>query len=424
MKVGIIGAGFTGLTAGLRLAKKGHEVVILEAGEKVGGLAGGFKDKGWDWELDYHYHHWFSNDDRIKRLAREINHKIFFKRPKTSTLYAGSIYQLDSPLSLLKFPHLSLIDRIRTGLVLAYLKLYKDWKSLEKITSRQFLTLSMGRKSWEVLWEPLFRNKFGKYADSIPASWFWARIKKRTPSLGYPEGGFQEFADSISKIILEKKGNIVLKAEVRSITKKKGKIRVDVGDKSYQFDKVICTLPTTLFTRLTHDLPKAYIDNLKTLVGIGAATLVISLTDKYFDDETYWLNINEKKFPFLAVIEHTNLVDKKNYSNEHLLYIANYLKTNHKYYLKTAKQLTAEYYPYLKKINPGLKKSMIKKSWVFKSPFAQPIFPLNYSKHVPGLKTPIDGLFLANMQQVFPWDRGTEFAVELGDRVAKLVDNK
>jgi len=421
MRIGIIGAGFTGLTAGLRLVKKGHEVVIFESGKKIGGLAGGFKDKGWDWELDYHYHHWFSSDKHIKKLAKEIKHKIFFRRPKTSTRYSGEIYQLDSPISLLKFPHLSFFDRLRTGLVIAYLRYYPNWKPLEKITSKQFLVLSMGRRSWEVLWEPLFKSKFGRYADTIPASWFWARIKKRTSSLGYPVGGFQEFTDSIGSEIKKHKGKIICDAKVENITRNKEKVIIETYGKKYNFDKVICTLPTPIFINLVENLPQSYIKNLRSLIGIGAATLVVSLNQKFFTDGTYWLNINEKDFPFLALIEHTNLVDKKYYKNEHLLYVANYVSPEHEYFKKSAKQLTKQFYPFLKKINPKFRKSQINKSWVFKTPFAQPIFPLNYSKHIPKLQTPVEGLYLANMQQIFPWDRGTEFAVELGETVAKLI---
>jgi protoporphyrinogen oxidase len=423
MKIGIIGAGFTGLTAGLRLTKKGHDVVILEAGKRVGGLAGGFKEKGWNWELDYHYHHWFSSDSNIKKLAKEVKHDIFFKRPKTSTLYKGGIFQLDSPLSLLRFPHLSLFDRLRTGLVLAYLRYYPDWKPLEKMTSKQFLTLSMGKKSWEVLWEPLFKNKFGKFAEAIPASWFWARIKKRTPSLGYPVGGFQEFADSIGSQVKKHGGEITCDVVVEKIIRSERKISIVTSGKIFSFDKVICTLPTPVFTSIAKELPQSYKKNLKSLVGIGAATLVASLNEGFFDDGTYWLNINENNFPFLALVEHTNLVDKKHYKNEHLLYVANYLPEEHKYFSMSAKQLMDKFFPYLKRINPKFKKSTIKKSWVFKTPFAQPIFPLNYSKHIPPFKTPVEGLYLANMQQIFPWDRGTEFAVDIGNKVAILVDS-
>lgn len=421
MKVGIIGAGYTGLAAGLRLAKEGHDVVIFEADEKVGGLAGGFKEKGWEWPLDYHYHHWFIGDKPIKNLAKEINNKIFFLRPKTSTLYKGKIFQLDSPLSLLKFPHIPFFDRLRTGLVIAYLRINPRWKPLEKVTSKEFLIKSMGRKSWEVLWKPLFVSKFGKYADKISASWFWARIRTRTPSLGYPTGGFQVFGEDIQKLMQKHNGKIVCNTKVEEISRINNKIIISTPKKQYKFDKVICTLPAFAFIKITKGLQKSYIDSLKPLLGIGAATLILSLKHKFFEDGTYWLNVNDKGHPFLALVEHTNYIDKKHYNNEHLLYIGKYLETTHKLFNLSKEELLGVYEKYLKKINPKFDKSWIINSYLFRSTFAQPVFPLNYSKQIPDIKTSIDGLYLANMQQIYPWDRGTTFAVELGEKVANLV---
>lgn len=421
MKVGIIGAGYTGLAAGLRLAKKGHNVVILEADNKVGGLAGGFKEKGWEWPLEYHYHHWFTGDKAIKDLAREIGNKIFFLRPKTSTLYDGKIFQIDSPISLLKFPYISLFDRFRTGLVIAYLRINPKWKPFEKITSKEFLIKSMGRKSWEVLWKPLFVSKFGKYADKISAAWFWARIKVRTPSLGYPTGGFQGFAENVQKLIHKHNGNILCNTKVEEISKINNKIIVNTPKKQYKFDKVICTLPASTFIKMTKGLQKSYINNLKPLLGIGAVTLILSLKHKFFEDGTYWLNVNDKGHPFLALVEHTNFVDKKHYNNEHLVYIGNYLEVTHKFFGLSKEELLKVYEKYLKKINPKFDKSWVINSYLSKSAFAQPIFPLNYSKQIPDIETSIDGLYLANMQQIYPWDRGTNFAVELGEKVADLV---
>ncbi len=138
-------------------------------------------------------------------------------------------------------------------------------------------------------------------------------------------------------------------------------------------------------------------------------------------DNTYWLNIGSKHFPFLAIVEHTNFMDKKYYNNEHIVYVGNYLPLEHPYYKKDAVDLIREFYPYLKTINPEFDRKWINRAYLFKAPFAQPVIPLNYSKIIPSLETPIQGLYLANIQQVYPWDRGTNYAVELGEKVAKLV---
>lgn len=421
MKIAIIGAGFVGLAAGYKLVKEGHEVTIFEVGDKPGGLAAGFSDPNWKWTLEEHYHHWFTSDSFVRDLAKEIGHEVIFTRPITSVLVGKKIYQLDSPLSLLAFPHLSLVDRLRTGATLAYLRYTPFWKSLENFTAKDFLIKTMGDTAWKILWEPLFVGKFGKDAANIPAIWFWARIKKRSASLGYPEGGFQEFASNIAKQIEMKRGKIKYGARVEKIEKRGKKVCLTVGGEGHNFNKVICTLPTPLFLKITKGLPMDYVQSLKPLKGLGAVTLVLATKKRFFRDGTYWLNVSQRGYPFLAVVEHTHLVPKRNYGNDNMLYVGNYLSQDHRYFSASTEELIDEFTPWLRKINPWFSKTQIRKSWVFKAPFAQPIVPLRYSKDVPPLTTPLNNLFLANMQQVYPWDRGTNYAVELGQRVAEIV---
>jgi len=423
MKVGIIGAGFGGLAAGYWLARNKADVTIFESDDKPGGLAVGFQAPKWRWSMEWHYHHWFTNDHAILNLAKEIGYPVVTVHPKTSTYYNGRIYQLDSPISLLKFSELSFFDRIRTGMVIAYLKLNPNWKMLEGITAKDFLIKYMGQKSWDVLWYPLFIKKFDKYYDKIAASWFWTRINKRTPSLVYPEGGFIKFALALDRAVREHNGTILYKTPVLKVEKKGNKFMVKTNRSTMQFDKVMVTLPTPIFTKIVDKLPLGYKKELQALQGIGAVNLVLSLKHKFLEDGTYWLNINDTIFPFLALVEHTNFMDKKRYNNEHLLYIGNYLPQDHKYFVSRGEDLFSEFLPYLKTINPSFNKSWVNKIDIFKAPFAQPIIPLNYSKNIPKFETPIKGLYLCNIQQVYPWDRGTNYAVELGQKVAKIIND-
>jgi len=294
---------------------------------------------------------------------------------------------------------------------------------LENITAQKFLIENMGPSSWETLWEPLFTKKFSKYASKIPAAWFWARIKKRTPSLAYPEGGFQRFATRIGDTVHDNKGKILYKTIVEKIVKKGNKIVVKTGKDSFEFDKVIVTLPTPLFTNITNGLPESYTESLVNLQGIGAVNLLLCLNKQFLTDGSYWLNINEKNYPFLAVVEHTNFMDAKNYNNERLVYVGNYLPHDHPYFFRDANSLLKEFMPFLQMINPDFNKSWLNDAFLFKAYFAQPIIPLNYSKSVPGFETPIQGLYLCNIQQVYPWDRGTNYAVENGKKVAEMIVN-
>lgn len=417
MKIAIIGAGFTGLTAAYRLTQKGHEVTIFEKGDNPGGLALGFKKEDWDWTLEEYYHHWFTNDVSILSLAKELNYPVITKRPKTSSYINGKIYQLDSPVTLLTFPLIPLIDRLRMACVLAFLRLTPFWKPLEKYTADSFLPKTMGKKSYDMLWEPLLRNKFGQFTPQISLAWFWARIKKRTASLAYPQGGFLQFAKTLAQTIQDHGGTIIYGANVAEITPKKKKLLVG----SYgTFDKVIVTIPSFSFTRLVPSLPEEYVKQIASLKGIGAIVLVLRLRKKFLPDDSYWLNVCDKNAPILAVVEHTNFIDKNHYNNEHVLYLGNYLSSDHPYFSKTKEALLQEFDPFLKKINPTYDKYCIGME-LFKTPFAQPIIPINYSKQVPPFKTPIENLYLATMQQVYPWDRGTNYAVALGEEIATVI---
>src|SRR3989344_7696240 len=265
MRVAIIGAGFGGLAASYRLARSGVDVTVFESDNNPGGLAIGFKEPKWKWSIEKHYHHWFTSDWAVRNLAQEINQKVIFKRPKTSTFIDGESYQLDSATSLLLFDKIPFLDRVRLGLVLAYLKLTPNWKALESLTAESFLKRFTGVNVWEVLWKPLFEKKFSDFSDQIPASWFWARIKKRSASLGYPEGGFLGFAELLDKEIEKKGGRIFYSTRVEKIFEKGRKLFLKTQKYLFDFDRVVCTLPSSLFVKMIKDLPESYIENLLNL---------------------------------------------------------------------------------------------------------------------------------------------------------------
>ncbi len=426
MKIGIIGAGFTGLSAGYSLLEKGHKITIFERDIAPGGLALGFEDKKWDWTLEKHYHHWFTNDYSVINLAKKINHEVIIKRPKTTVYVDGKIYQFDSPKEVMLFPKLLIIDRIRMGMIVGFLKFNPYWKPLEKINASKFLPHALGSKGYKMIWEPLFKNKFGPYAQDVSLAWFWARISKRTPSLAYPEGGFLSFANHLVKVI-EKKGGIVnFNSEVIEVTQEKKiivKVKENGKTKNYKFDKVIFTLPSFLFLKITPQLPIEYKEKFKKLRGLGATNLVLRLNKPFLSDNTYWVSICDPKSPIMAIVEHTHFMDKKNYNNENLVYLGNYLPVDSKRFEMGKEEVLNLFDPFLKKINPEYKKHLIGYE-LFKAPFAQPIIPTNYSKMIPPMKTPLKNVFLANIEQVYPWDRGTNYAVELGEKISDYILNE
>lgn len=428
MKIAVVGAGFTGLSAAFYLSKLGHDVTVFEKDSLPGGLAIGYKEKKWQWSLEKHYHHWFTNDKSILNLAKKIGHEIIIKRPKTSIIINKNIYQLDSPLNVLSFPLLSFFERLRMGIVIAFLKFEPFWKPLEKYNASKILPQLMGKKAYEMIWKPLFANKFGKFADNISLAWFWARIVKRTSSLAYPKGGFLEFAKVLTKKIESNGGKFCFDteiSEISSIIKPKIKFR-KTGDSRVgveNFDVIIVATLSSVFLNIALKLPQDYKNKLENLKSLGATNLILRLKKPFFKDNTYWLNVCDKNAPMMAIVEHTNFMDKKNYDSESLLYLGNYKDINDNFFSMAKKEILKLFDPYLKKINPDYSNNIIDYEFL-KDPFAQPIIPTNYSKIIPPFKTPLKNVYLANMQQVYPWDRGTNYAIELGHKMAKLINDE
>jgi len=425
MKIAIIGAGFTGLAASYELSKKGHAVFVFEKDENPGGLAAGYKEKKWEWTLEKHYHHWFANDKTVLNLAKEINQKVIIKRPKTSIFVNGKIFQLDSPLYVLKFPLLSILERLRMGGTIACLKYNPFWKPLEKYNAASILPLWMGKKAYRMIWEVLFINKFGKFYNNISLAWFWARIRKRTPALAYPEGGFLKFAEKLTKKAEENNVKFYFNTEVTELISNKKviiKYRNNKTTHEVSFDKVIVTLPSFAFEKIAAQLPQDYKRKIQRLKSLGATSLVLRLSKPFLKEGTYWLNVCDKQSPVMAIVEHTNYMDKKYYNNEHLLYLGNYKSADDSFFSMTKEDLLKLFDPYLRKINPEYHKNMITYE-MFKDPFAQPVIPINYSRLIPPFNTPLANVFLANIEQVYPWDRGTNYAVESGQKIAKMILN-
>ncbi len=176
-----------------------------------------------------------------------------------------------------------------------------------------------------------------------------------------------------------------------------------------------------LLSRLTPMLPADYLAGLRQLKSMGAVVMVLALKHQLTDGH-YWINLPKGEgFPFLALVEHTNYIDPVHYGGDHLVYCGDYLKPDHEYFNLSRELLLGRFLPALSRFNPGFKPDWVRKSWLFRENYAQPVPPVNHSRNIPDLATPIPGLYWASMSQVYPWDRGTNYAVEIGREVAKRV---
>ncbi len=437
MRIAILGGGITGLTAAYYLAKKNHQVMVFEKEKILGGLASGFKQSSWNWHLERTYHHLFASDSDILNFAKEIGfNKIFFRSPETASLFDNeTILPLDTPLDFLKFPYLNIVDKLRAGIIIVFLKLSPFLSVYEQLTSKEFLKKTMGKKVWYILWQQLFREKYGDYAEIILASFIWARIKKRTKNLGYIKGGFQTFINYLEKQLKGLKVKILKNTSVEEIKKQKDKFVLTYMKRPSRigkpdFDLVISTLPTPVLIKLTTNVfSKNYLSQLLKIKYLHALTLILE-TDKPIFDKTYWLNISTPKIPIMGIVQHTNFIDKKHYGNKYIAYLGWYVKLEDRRWRMGDRELVDFVQPHLNKIfnfqfsifnQIQNSKFKILNSYVFRSLFAQPIFDKEFVKNKPDFITPIKNFFIANLDMTYPYDRGTNYAVKLGKQVAELV---
>lgn len=431
MKVGIIGAGAAGLAAAWDLIRAGHSVEIYEAEAAVGGLAAGFRDEGWEWTLEKFYHHWFESDHAILGLIEEIGQrdKVIYPRPKTSYWIDGRIVRSEMNLSLLRLP-ISFLAKIRLGLAGAYLKfLTSDWKRLEQVTADEWMRRWMGEECYARLWKPLLIGKFSERYAEVNMAWMWARIRARSLRLGSFIGGFQAFLDALAQAVTERGAIIHLKTPVQGIEIREAKPALLVNGQWRSFDRVISTSSPGLMLKLAPALRDTdYGKQMARLESIGAVCVVLALRQSVLTDGTYWLNLPAtsadkaaSQFPFLALVEHTNYQDKAHYGGDVLVYCGDYVPADHEYFKLSDDELVQRFLPALAQVNPAFHPDWVRKAWVFRAPYAQPVPGIGHSRNIPPLATPLPGLYWASMSQVYPWDRGTNYAVEIGRRVARMA---
>jgi len=425
----IAGAGFTGLSAALELLDLGLKPIIIEPDTQPGGLAGCFEVNGT--QLEKFYHHWFKSDEYIHELASRIGRSedIIYRSTKTGSYFANSIFRLSKPWDLLGYTPLSMLGRFRLGLLVLQAKSVKDWRTIEKLSAEQWLRSNCGDEVYEKVWKPLLKGKFGDFAPEIGAVWMWNKLALRGGSrdksggevLAYFKGGFAELSRRMAKEIEARGGRIELGNRVRGINLEENRfIGVETDKGARSADAMLATMPQPVFQQLVKGhVDPGYYEQLGEIDFLGNVCMVLEL-DRSLSD-TYWMNVSDPGFPFVGVIEHTNFEPPASYGGSHIVYLSKYLPTDTDMFGYDRDEMLSFAVPYLSKMFPEFERSWVKDAHLFKSEFTQPIVRPGYSDLIPSLRTPIDGVYLSTMSQIYPEDRGTNYAVRQGLEAAKAI---
>ena len=426
-KILIIGGGFTGLTAALRLsADKNFSVTLVEGSKELGGLAGGFQIQGTS--LEKTYHHLFLTDTSILDLVKELglSEKLIWCDSSVGIFRDKKIHPFKTPGDLLKFSPCNFLGRLRTGFAALYLKHRKNWRGFTRVTAHDWMTRACGASAMASIWTPLLKGKFDRHYDKVAMAWFWARIHIRANSrsggggekLGYFKGGFNVITVALEKQLRANGVKILTGTLVEKITSERTAV---INGEIISFDYCLFTGPSPAFAKLlpTTESLNDYAAKLRSIEYLGAACLIFT-SDQSLGD-FYWVNVNEPDAPFLVFIQHTNLVGPKTYGGKNVYYVGAYLDPDGKTFALPDAELTQKWFAYLPKMFPHFEVKRVEEKFVFRFRAAQHIVDTGYEEKIPEFKTPLPSVFLSNFSQIFPEDRGTNFAVRDGEKIAKLI---
>lgn len=429
----IVGAGFTGLTAAYELTKKGLRVCLVDADTSPGGLAGTFEFSD-GVRLEKYYHHWFNNDTYVPDLARDLGmeNDVLTLPSKTGVYFSGKMWKLSTPMDLLRFTPLSFIDRIRLGLLVFQVRRVKDWHTIENLSIREWLEPLCGKSVFRVVWEPLIRSKFSIYAEDVNAVWFWKKLvlrgstrdKRGGEVLAYFKGGFGRLIDAMVTHIERAGGVVKLGEKVIGVVADGNRLTALQTDRGeINGGKFLFTPAFPIIADIfSATADPEWISRLRRVRYLGNMCLVLRL-DRSLSD-TYWLNVNDPGFPYVGVIEHTNFDGAENYKGSHIVFLSRYLATedpvwnyNDQEYLELALQ-------HLTRMFPEMERSSILDYRVWRTEYGQPVTERGYSKYVPDKGTPYENAFISTMAQIYPEDRGTNYAIREGRDIVIRMSKK
>lgn len=425
----VVGAGLTGLVAAYRMVQAGWRVELFERWPAPGGLVAMFKVGGEP--LECFYHHLFTTDTDYLGLADELGlgSSIEWLPSRMGMYCRGRLWDFGTPASLLRFKPLSWLSKARFALTTLYLRHRDNLAEFERVTAAEWIRRHAGAAVWDTVWGPLLEQKFAARAGEVSMAWLWRkvflRVRSRSASgmgerLGYMRGGFGRLVDELVARLQQHGAIFHLASPVRRIEPGGEGIRLTVRRDSHVFPLVLFTgSPDELLQAGGDAFPTDYRRQLAPLAGTSALCMVLEL-DRPLTGY-YWLNVADATFPFGGVIEHTNYLPAERYGGRRIVYLSKYLFQDAPAWSMREAELWQLFRPFLARLNPSFDEAWVLARHVFRAAYAQPVVPPFYSRMLPPFTTPWPGLYHCCMAQIYPEDRGQNYAVRAGAAAAQKL---
>lgn len=441
MRIAVLGAGPMGLATAYQLAMDGHQPIVFEADDRLGGMSASFDFDGLQLERYYHFH--CTSDSAFLDMLEELglSNRMRWTETRMGYWYQGNIQDWGNPVALLRFQGLSLAAKFRYGLHAFACTRRRNWQSLDNRDASEWIRSQVGQEAWRVLWQPLFDYKFYDYADNLSAAWIWSRIHRVGNSrynlmrekLGYLDGGSQTLLDALASAIAQAGGEIHLSTPVQEVVVEEGRlvgVRAGLqgalssegslvgeispaGAEIHSFDHVISTIPLPFVPQLIPGLPAPVLDQYRQLNNIAVVCVIARLAKPLTDK--FWLNINDSTMDIPGLVEYTNLRPL----DDHVVYVPFYLPGEHPKFAEPDDHFIDKVRRYLLTINPALREEDILNVHASRYRYAQPVCEPGFRERLPPYRTMVEGLWVADTSYYYPWDRGISESIDFGRKLAR-----
>ncbi|WP_081067592.1 NAD(P)/FAD-dependent oxidoreductase [Burkholderia stagnalis] len=422
--VAVLGAGPMGLGVAYQLARDGRRVVVFEADDRIGGMAASFDFGGIDIERYYHFH--AVSDHAFFEVLRELGleDRLRWVETRMGYFYRNRVQRWGNPLALLRFRGLGWIAKFRYGLHALLATRRDHWRDLDRIEATGWIRRWIGEEAWEVLWRRLFDYKFYEHAQDLSAAWIWSRIRRIGRSryslmrekLGYLEGGSAALLEAMRAEIERRGGELRLGQPVQRVLIEAGRVRgVLTAAGEQRFEQVISTVPLAHAPRLMPDLPAEILDAWRAIPNVAVVCVIVKLAKPVSDN--FWLNVNDPAMDIPGIVEYTNLRPL----DAHVVYVPFYMPGTHPKYAEPDAAYETKVVGYLRRINPALSAEDVLEVRVNRYRHAQPVCGPGFLDRLPPIRTPVEGLLVADTCHYYPEDRGISESIGLARRMARML---